>query len=199
VNRNHAAAVCLLFACTMLACTSAASAQTVYRCVDADGGLVYADRACRHLGLVGDKPAAAEIESPFRAGAAGFDVEAESGPVLAAEGCPGPNAETLRVNVLAAIGTGNVNALTGMYHWASAGRRSASTVINVMKGLIVAAPQAAELRAPEANDDWLWAGLPPPTAAPVPELVLLPDAQSFDPIARFRLREQAGCLWLSQR
>ncbi|MGQ0801487.1 MAG: DUF4124 domain-containing protein [Pseudomarimonas sp.] len=191
MNRIQAIAICLL-----LACTGLASAQTVYRCVDEDGGLVYADRACRYLGLGRDKPTAAAAESLSATTA--FDVEAESGPVQAAEGCPGPDAETLRDNVLAAIGSGNVNALTGMYHWASAGR-SASAVIDVMKSLIAAAPQAAELRAPEVNDDWLWAGLPPPTAPAVPELVILPDAQSFDPIARFRLREQAGCLWLSQR
>ncbi len=194
MNRKHATAICLL-----LACTSLASAQTVYRCVDEHGGLVYADRACRHLGLVREKPPADPIQSNLGAAETGFAVEAESGPVQAADGCPGPNAETLRANVLAAIGSGNVNALTGMYYWAGAGRGSASSVIDVMKGLIAAAPQAAELRAPEVNDDWLWAGLPPPTAPAAPELVILPDAQSFDPIARFRLREQAGCLWLSQK
>jgi len=194
VNTQQSAALCLL-----LACASPAFAQTVYRCVDEQGGLVYADRACRHLGLGRDKPPAGASDIQHGADAALFDVEAESGPVVAANGCPGPNAESLRDNVLAAIASGNVNALTGMYHWAGAGRGSASSVIELMKGLIAAAPQAVELRAPEVNDDWLWAGLPPPTAPTVPELVILPDAQSFDPIARFRLREQAGCLWLSQR
>lgn len=184
--------------CLLLACTSLASAQTVYRCVDEQGGLVYADRACRHLGLARDKPLVDATRSQRGATESRFSVEAESGPVQAAYGCPGPNAEALRVNVLAAIGSGNVNALTGMYYWAGVGRGSASSVINVMKGLIAAAPQAVELRAPEVNDDWLWAGLPPPTAPAAPELVILPDAQSFDPIARFRLREQAGCLWLSK-
>jgi hypothetical protein len=182
----------------LVACASAANAQQVYRCLDAAGARVYADRACVHLGLESQSP------TPGAAGPADllpgeWALEAETGPASASEGCPGPSPEALRDGVLAAIGTRDLNGLTGMYHWAGAGRRTATEVIARMQSLIAAAPQAAELRQPDANDDWLWARLPPPSAAADPDLVLLSTAGAFDPVARFQLRMQAGCYWLADR
>jgi len=183
----------------LLVAASAADAQPVYRCLDAAGARVYADRACIHLGLESETPPARSAAGADAQPAGEFDLEAETGPAGASEGCPGPSPEALRDGVLAAIGARDLNGLTGMYHWAGAGRHTATDVIARMQRLIGAAPQAAELRQPEANDDWLWAGLPPPTKPADPELVLLATANAFEPVARFQLRMQAGCYWLADR
>jgi len=180
----------------VLAGSSPAPAQTVHRCIDADGQRVFTDRRCDDLGLQREQSADAPSTTVPGEPVA---LEIETGPVAAAAGCPGPTPEALRDNLMAAISARDLNGLTGMYHWGGAGRVSASSVIELMTALIDAAPQAAELRAVEQNDDWLWAGLPPPTEAAPPELVVLGDALAFDPIARFQLRPQAGCLWLSLR
>jgi len=180
--------------------TALAQGQGVHRCLDADGGRVYADRACSHLGL---RPAQAPPPGLGRglgdeAGTT-LDVEASSGPVAAADGCPGATPDALREAVAAALAARDLNALTGMYYWAGAGARTAGTVIQQFQSLIAARPESVELWRVEVNDDWLWAGLPPPAESAPPELVVLAEGGAGQPLARFRLRPQAGCVWLSER
>ncbi len=175
-----------------------AAAQTVHRCVDARGERVYADRACRFLGLTEQAPRA-DSGSAAHAPPGVATAPDDSGPVPAADGCPGPTPEALRDALLAAIATRDLNALTGMYYWAGAGRGAANGVIGRMQDLISSAPRSAELQPAEASDDWLWAGLPPPTEPGPPQLVLRAHERAFDPVARFQLRRQAGCYWLSAR
>ncbi len=189
----------LLSIAWLLAGAAVANAQPVYRCLDDAGARVYADRACVHLGLESETPPAGPPGGPDDGAPASLVLEAETGPASASQGCPGRTPEVLRDSVLTAINARDLNGLTGMYYWAGAGRSAASSVITRMQALISAAPQVAELRQPEANDDWLWAGLPPPGRPADPQLVLLRSRTSLDPIARFQLRAQAGCYWLSDR
>ncbi len=176
-------------------------AGSIHRCVDPEGVRVFVDRPCEFLGL---RPAASPAAAPD-ARATGADAaalpapEIETGPVKAAAGCPGPDAETLRDAVREAIAAKQVNALTGMYYWAGAGKLTANAVIDRFQSLIESAPQSVELQRAADADDWLWAGLPPPDAPPPPELVIGMTPFDEPPLARFRLRSQAGCLWLSER
>lgn len=176
-----------------LFCTaSLAQSQVVHRCLDGDGRRVYSDRACEHLGLRGEqaRETPADSEVPL-------ELEAASGPVAAAQGCPGPTPDALRERVAEALERRDLNALNGMYHWAGAGRHTAGAVVTHFQQLIAARPQTVILRQAAHNDDWLWAGLPPPSESAPPELLALPDALSDDrPLARFNLRRQAGCYWL---
>ncbi len=188
----------LLLCALGLVLADAVPAQAIHRCVDPQGVRVFADRPCEFLGLRAAAPTVDAVAIGNEALALPGP-EVETGPVAAAGGCPGPDAERLRDAVREALAAGQVNALTGMYYWAGAGKQAANTVIDRFQRLVQAAPQSVELRRAENADDWLWAGLPPPEVAPPPELVIGRTPFDEPPLARFRLRAQAGCLWLSER
>lgn len=191
----------LLLVLIGLACADASTAQPIHRCVDPQGVRVFVDRPCEFLGLraTAAPAASAERRQSDNAAAALPAPEIDTGPVKAAAGCPGPDAETLRDAVREALAAKQVNALTGMYYWAGAGRHAGNAVIDRFQRLVGAAPQSVELVRAADADDWLWAGLPPPDAPPPPELVIGMTPFDEPPLARFRLRSQAGCLWLSER
>lgn len=181
-----------------LALAGGSDAQVVHRCIGPEGVSVFSDVPCDVQGLAAKNQPTAPTGSTLD-DASGLSLEAETGPVAASEGCPGPDAETLRDVLETAVNEGDLNALTGMYHWASAGRTSANGVISRMQSLIGARPVSVQIVAAEPNDDWLWAGLPPPSEPDTPRLEVRSTGKENSSLAWFPLRPQAGCLWLAER
>lgn len=183
-------------------CSVSATAVEIYRCEDRAGRLVLTDQPCRVIGALPlpserDRPTASPADDAAEVDA-GDRAELPLPAPAAASGCPGPTAEALAAALLEAAEQGNLNALAGMYHWPAAGRGAAGRVFAQARRLSQAAPLAFELLPAREDDNWLWAGQPPPDSPrrlPA-ELLVSRAAESGSVVARFALISHAGCYWL---
>ena len=177
----------------------------VYRCEDSEGRRIYSDQPCHQFGALAlpsalqpqsPKPGSPTLGNPGIGGPSTADTVPEPLPTpREAEGCPGSQPETLVANLVDAAESKELNRLAAMFHWPSAGRGTVKRVFAIAQRLADAAPLLGNLRTPEADDAWLWAGLPPPTRKSLPSISVRSIAQ---PLVReeFRLIENAGCFWL---
>lgn len=194
-----------------------AAAETVYRCEDAQGRRLFADRPCQRIGALplpseNDPPPTAldpndpelkrwrETTRPPPPGAAiqrpaaAPDAAPADEPPAAATGCPAPTPERLREVLQASIDQGDANAIASLYHWPGANGAAAHWVFEQAERLIAAGPVEVQLRHPPADDAWLWAGEAPPARDAVELPALSVAAAGID--LRFRLVRNAGCVWL---
>ena len=171
----------------------------VYRCEDSEGRRIYSDQPCHQFGALA-LPSALQPQSPTPGNPTLGTSQADAVPdplstPREAEGCPGRQPETLVANLVEAAEGKELNRLAAMFHWPSAGRGTVKRVFAIAQRLADAAPLLGNLRQPEQDDAWLWAGLPPPTQKPLPSI----SVRSIDqPLVReqFKLIENAGCYWL---
>lgn len=176
--------------------------ELVYRCEDAQGRRIYSDLPCHQLGALA-LPSVLQPQSPTAAGPDGLAPDSpppESSDLplptpREAEGCPGQQPELLVASVIEAAEAKELNRLVAMFHWPSAGRGTVKRVFAIAERLAEAAPLLGNLKPAEADDAWLWAGLPPPERAPLPTISLRSVAQP-SVTQQFRLIENAGCYWL---
>lgn len=110
------ARLCLfLLAALCIAASGELTAETgISRCVDDSGVRVFSDRGCRFLGMR-EYDALPEVPPPL------------SLPSLA-QGCP-RQVDALETWVRAALESGDVNHLAGLYHWADATSHTVETVL----------------------------------------------------------------------
>ena len=189
----------------LLVCPAVQSVE-IYRCEDRHGRQVFSDQPCRAIGAL---PLPSQRDQPLalppQPGDLGDPAQpadpdpAQLEPPAAAAGCPGPTAEALGEALIAAAGRGDLNAISGMYHWPSAGRGAATRVFAEARRLSMAAPLAFQLVDARIDDSWLWTGQPPPDQPrQLPAELLLTPADDPDVLlARFPLVAHAGCFWLS--
>lgn len=174
--------------------------DVVYRCEDAQGRRVFADQPCRAFGALplpsdGDPPPAPPAlgEGPLDADhSETFDLT----PPAAANGCVGGDPEQLAAGLAAAIEQSDLNGIAGLFHWPSAGAGTAARVFATAQRLVNSAPVEVALAETPQDDAWLWAGLPPPSGQPLPELRVLAADGGDRLLQRFSLVQHAGCVWL---
>ena len=182
-------------------CATPVAAQEIYRCEDAQGQRVFSDLPCRAIGALPLPSERDPVPVPGPAEATGTQPPAEPiddlSPPAAAGGCPGPDPEALGKALADAALRSDLNAIAGMVHWLAAGRGATRHVFARAEQLSLRAPLSVTVVQPPPDDSWLWQGLPPPEAAPIPPELAVASASAPDSvIARFRLATQAGCWWL---
>jgi hypothetical protein len=174
-----------------------AGTVTINRCLDSTGQQVFTDSACSTLGFADRMPVARQrpgVEADRR-------VAAASGARFGI-GCHAHSPEAMRGALGDAISTGDVNAVSGLYQWQGANRSSAMATMRQLRDLTHRPVVAIEL-------DQMYPGGAPAnslTMYDVPDRQALPqlrvDQHAYrdgGPITstHFRLREDAGCLWLA--
>jgi hypothetical protein len=178
-------ALLLLFA---FAHADAASAARIFRCVDSEGTPVFADRPC-HLLEAHSFPTPDTLGSdvpPVEAVAPGED------PALRASRCPAPDGTTLIAAVEDVFIRRDVNGFAALYHWVGATRSYAFVVMERMERLL-AMPLLEVAFEPEmAEVTWST------DETELPDLRIDVGVDNFDDRRShyFRLRRNAGCLWL---
>ena len=198
-----------------LALPAPAQAQSIRRCVDADGVTVFTDKPCE---LVQARPRlAAQAQAPVTLSAGRASLGAQSG-----RQCPQRLSELVD-EIQLAIQSGDVNRLSALYWWAGHGNASASRLLERLEAmaarpLVDIAPVYPELAPPSepAQPQWLEVGdsgsaaaSGAGTAAPVVAATTRPPrpyalrveqvlANSATPSRSIlRLRRQYGCFWIS--
>lgn len=189
----------LLLLLLIAAWPRAASAQAVYRCVDAQGRSVFSDQPCHAQDA---RPREAPRPRP-EASASGF----ASGTGSTVDGCA-RTPERLLEGVRGALEAGDVNRLATHYHWAGTSARAGRMLMDELEAIAARRLVALELRFPAVAppvpepplpvDD---GAAPAATPAPAPPTGLHVEQQAGpgDPGARtvdFRLVRHAGCWWV---
>jgi hypothetical protein len=186
-----------LLALLLTASPTVGAADGIRRCVDADGGTIYTDRACDSLDAVEAKPRPAPTESVSITGGGARIVES-SGPVRS--DCA-RRTDTLLFDIRRAIEQGNVNHLAGVYHWPGTSGRSARYVMDRLQTLADHPGATVELVYPEVTpvlDDP--ESFPPGTPTEDPQAVRVTES-AFDgtvPLLdqQLRLVRNAECWWV---
>jgi len=172
----------------LLAFAGAAHAQSVYRCVDAEGRSVFSDQPCHAQ----DARPRETPRAPPQAGAQGF--AAGTGSTL--EGCARTPARLLD-GVRGALEARDVNRLATYYHWAGTSARAGRVLMDELEAIAGRPLVAATLQLPATSPPDLPDG-PPATPLPVGLQV---DQQAAPGTAGptrvdFRLVRHAGCWWI---
>ncbi len=131
------AASLLLFA-TVLALPAGAHAQTVNRCVGADGRNVYSDQPCHSEGAVARQGTFRSLDGsprqaplrPAAAGAHGFT----TGTGTVAAGCD-RSIDALLHGVRSALESGDVNRLATHYHWTGTSARAGRYLMDELEAI----------------------------------------------------------------
>lgn len=110
----------LLLACLALSLPAAAHAQTVQRCIGADGRAVYTDQSCQAIGATARLPSAAA---------------GSHGRRLFNGGCPRVLSQLVG-EIGAAIEGGDVNRLAGVYDWSGVSQASASRLLDRLEAIV---------------------------------------------------------------
>jgi hypothetical protein len=165
----------------MLLLAGTTSADTINRCIAADGILVYTDSSCLSLGIS----------------------ERTDGPVIREArvanivlGCAAHSPEALRNAVADAIGQRDFNALSGLYDFNGRSRRSAAPVISQLERM--ARRLIAEIDLVAVQTESLFdVMIADPSEMPVLRVSqYLKGDHGPVGIETFRLSSSAGCLWL---
>lgn len=153
----------LLLAITSLALPAGAHAQTVNRCVGADGRSVYSDQPC-------DTQNAVARQAPTRpaaAGAHGFT----TGTGTVGAGCA-RSIDALLLGVRGALESGDVNRLATHYHWAGTSARGGRYLMDELEDIarrpLVAIDFVYPEPAPALPDAYDFGPTPGPAASPEP-------------------------------
>lgn len=160
----HPAAPLLLVA-ALLALPAGAQAQTVNRCVGADGGSVYSDQPCHSEGAV----ARQAPTRPAAAGAHGFT----TGTGTVGAGCA-RSIDSLLMGVRGALESGDVNRLATHYHWTGTSARGGRYLMDELEDIarrpLVAINFVYPEQAPTLPDAFDYGPSPDtaPTASPDP-------------------------------
>ncbi|MFC4727637.1 hypothetical protein [Coralloluteibacterium thermophilus] len=163
-----------------------ADAQAIHRCAGPDGVTIYSDRSCSALGAV-------ELRAPATAADAGTARTRPDGR-SAPPGCARrPN--QLAAQLRAALDSGDVNRVAGLYDWTGTGQRDAERLMHRLS--ILARDTIGSVGLEDA------AGLPldprqgdaatPPAGIRIDRV---PTPLFRDPVQRFRLVQRAGCWWV---
>jgi hypothetical protein len=188
-----------LFGLLLFASLPAAAADGIRRCVAADGGTIYTDRACDSLDAVEVKPRSQPANPATATTGGGITREIEStGPVRS--DCA-RRTDTLLFDIRRAIEQGNVNHLAGVYHWPGTSGRSARYVMDRLQTLADHPGATVELVYPEVTpvlDDP--ESFPPGTPTEDPQAVRVTES-AFDgtvPLLdqQLRLVRNAECWWV---
>jgi hypothetical protein len=157
----------------------------IYRCIDAAGTPVFADRPC-HLLEAFSLP---RIDTPDPQLA---EVEPGEDRALRATRCPAADGAALISAVEAVFAERDVNAFAALYHWVDATRGYAYLVMERMQRLLKE-PLLEVAFEPEMPED-TWST----DETELPDLRIDTGMDSFDDRRStwFRLRRHAGCLWL---
>ncbi|GAB2661840.1 DUF4124 domain-containing protein [Arenimonas aestuarii] len=151
----------LLFVATLLVLPAGVHAQTVNRCVGADGRSVYSDQPCHSEGAV----ARQAPTQPAAASAQGFTTG--TGTVRA--GCA-RSIESLLMGVRGALESGDVNRLATHYHWTGTSARGGRYLMDELEAIarrpLVAINFVYPGPAPTLPDDFDYG----PSGGPVPAL-----------------------------
>lgn len=180
----------LVLASTPAVC--AAQASAVNRCVGPDGVPVYTDRACDALGAVARPQAPDAASAAPREGAGGR---------FAQRGCA-RRPEQLARELHAALMSGDVNRIAGVYDWTGLGGAEARSVLQRLQalpqqdvGTVALETADAAFSATSAGD----ASGAPARAAAAPTAVRIERLHTSlqpTPPARMDLRQRAGCWWV---
>ncbi|HBD19977.1 MAG TPA: hypothetical protein DC063_07765 [Arenimonas sp.] len=175
----------LLLLVSLLAPTAPASAQAVYRCVDAQGRSVFSDQPC-----ASQQAHPREAPKPPVASAQGF----ASGTGTTAPGCA-RTPQALLDGVRGALEARDVNRLATHYHWAGTGARAGRFLMDELEAIAARPLASAELawEAPPAGAS--------PGAEPAPPSRLRIEQSGASGAAgavrtEFLLRRHAGCWWI---
>lgn len=172
----------LLLLALLLAPAAPAFAQSVYRCVDAQGRSVFSDQPC-----ASQQARPREAPKPPVVGAQGV----ASGTGTTAPGCA-RTPEALLEGVRGALEARDVNRLATHYHWAGTGARAGRYLMDELEAIAARPLASAELA---------W-DTPPgeaATAAPPSRLRIEQSGASGAAGAirtEFTLRRHAGCWWI---
>lgn len=116
----------LLLVATVLALPAGARAQTVNRCVGADGRSIYSDQPCHSVGAVARQAPA----RPAAAGAHGFT----TGTGTVGAGCS-RSIDALLMGVRGALESGDVNRLATHYHWPGTSARGGRYLMDELEDI----------------------------------------------------------------
>ncbi|HET8765646.1 MAG TPA: DUF4124 domain-containing protein [Rhodanobacter sp.] len=175
-------AILLLLVGTLACATGARAADTVHRCVDANGSPVFTDQPCAAL-------AATPVQAPANL-ASGMTSGALAPPARCAD-----TPAALRQRVIAAFAAHDPNQLAGLMVWRGYGSSAAVDDIKALAALVrgpLVGIHFGEDADPAAADT---AATPAPAADAVRTLRVRTDGASGR-TARFDVGRQAGCLWL---
>lgn len=175
----------LLLLALLLAPAAPASAQAVYRCVDAQGRAVFSDQPC-----ASQQARPREAPKPPVATAQGF----ASGTGTTAPGCA-RTPQALLDGVRGALEARDVNRLATHYHWAGTGSRAGRALMDELEAIAARPLASAEL---------VWDAPPADSAAdarPGPPSRLRIEQSGAGGAAgalrtEFLLRRNAGCWWI---
>ena len=203
----------LLLVAAVLALPAGALAQTVNRCVGADGRSVYSDQPCHSEGAV----ARQAPTRPAAAGAQGFT----TGTGTVGAGCA-RSIDSLLMGVRGALESGDVNRLATYYHWTGTSARGGRYLMDELEDIArrpwVSIDFVYPEPAPTLPDDFDYGPAPQQTDypmsgtddgtgdAPAPRRQVRPRAlrieqasSASDPGSSrtdFLLRRHAGCWWI---
>jgi hypothetical protein len=164
-----------------------ADAQTrMFRCVDATGTPVFADRPCHQLDAHtfprADTPEPEAEDAP----------EPGEDPALRAARCPAPDAASMLAWVEDSFARRDLNGFAALYHWVGATRGYALVVMERMERLL-RQPLLEVAFDPEMAEA-TWSA----DESALPDLRIDTAIDDFD-VRRstwFRITRHAGCLWL---
>lgn len=183
----------------------APAADTIQRCVAADGTMVYTDKPCGELDAKPAAPALVIDKKTDTAPAPRAPLSNQGGAVslggVSRDDCI-RRTDTLLFELRAGIEGGNVNRLASVYDWAG---KSAGAAVNILDRLARLAEHPAatvEFRYHEPDefaDSAAYAAPPPEDARPVAVTIVEMAPGAFEP--RFedelRLVRNAACWWVS--
>lgn len=172
----------------VLALASFSAEARIFRCIDASGTSVFADRPC-HLLDAHSFPRADTPEPEVEP-----EVAAESGEdrALRAARCPAADGAALISAVEEVFAKRDVNGFAALYHWVGATRGYAFLVMERMERLLKEPLLEVAFEPEMPEDTWSL------DETELPDLRIDTGADNFDHRRStfFRLRRHAGCLWL---
>jgi len=192
--------VAVVFAAAALA-RPLEAAQSINRCRSASGGLVFTDQQCNLLGTAyriegHADPVQRARPGPHRAGTTplGFRFGI---------GCAARTPEGMLGAVRAAIESGDVNQLAGLYDWNGAHRGPAMGVVRRMQNLVKRDLPTIEFDYPDHEPLFALGEAGPavhPARIALPDVVVANSDWGNSGSAadeRFSLRRESGCIWLA--
>jgi hypothetical protein len=179
-----------LLSLALLACAAPAAAQTIHRCIGANGGAVFTDQPCAALQATPVKPADVSASPAPAAGPP---------PVLCAA-----SVDELRQSVIDAFARRDTVRMAGLILWDGYGRSTAIADIRALADLMKQPLLGVDTQQPAApalsvDDNFLRPPVSSEPGRPVDRLVLHTAGDGTGGGAsewHFDIVRQAGCLWL---
>lgn len=186
------------FACLLLAVPSASphAREGIRRCIGPDGGTIYTDRPCSTFDAVDRKP---DAPPPAR-GEDGSPATPSSAAMIRSD-CV-RRTDTLLFELRRAIETGNVNLLSGLYHWPGISGRGARGIMDRLQRVASRPLASVELVFPDVtpvrdDPEAFPEGTPPEDPIGVRIAQTMPGEVSASFAENLRLVRHAGCWWVA--